>query len=130
MIGIVIFNLCCFAYSIFEISQTRDSLSSSVRFFYSPDDVNALISTLTGLLIAVVAIIGVSQCIVTWLAYQLFQEFGWKIYKKIGADPNTKSMTTVFIFFLDEGSAGPLWCFQLEEARKRRGDLTLLFFSF
>jgi hypothetical protein len=91
MIGIVMFNFCCFAYSIFEISQTRDSLNTSKQYFYSTGDVDELITTLTGLLTAVVAIIGISQCIVTWLAYQLFQEFGWKIYKKIGADPNTKS---------------------------------------
>ncbi|KAG0051085.1 hypothetical protein BGZ83_004117 [Gryganskiella cystojenkinii] len=100
MIGIVIFNLCCFAYSIFEISQTRDSLDRSASFFYSPADVEVLKSSLTGLLYAVVAIIGLSQCLVTWLAYQLFQEFGWKIYKKIGADPNTKKMYRAYQIYL------------------------------
>lgn len=49
---------------------------------------------LTPFLIVIIAVIGLTQCAVTWLGYQLFQEFGWKIYKKIGADPNMKSKCT------------------------------------
>lgn len=95
IIGIVAFNLCCFAYSIFEISQIRSSLfppDPDPDFeFFAPGRAQDLLDSIKPFLIVVAVVIGVTQCLVTWLAYQLFQEFGWKIYKKIGADPNMKS---------------------------------------
>ncbi|KAF9963119.1 hypothetical protein BGZ65_005866 [Modicella reniformis] len=94
LISIVGFNLCCFAYSVFEISQARDSLLNAGErgFFVPPSKAMDLHDSIKPFLIIVICVIGVTQCLVTWLAYQLFQEFGWKIYKKIGADPNIKRM--------------------------------------
>ncbi|KAF9932324.1 hypothetical protein FBU30_008431 [Linnemannia zychae] len=107
LIGIVMFNLCCFVYSIFEISQIRNSLvNAGDNLFFGPDeelskkaalDLNA---SLQPFLIVVVCVIGITQCLVTWLAYRLFQEFGWKIYKKIGADPNIKKMYRAYQIYL------------------------------
>ncbi|KAG0229142.1 hypothetical protein BGX31_006312 [Mortierella sp. GBA43] len=98
MIAFVVFNLCCFAYSSFEITQTRSTFDQSTRFLrISPAE---LMTALMPLLIVVVVVIGVTQCIITWLSYQLFQEFGWKIYKKIGADPNTKRMYRAYQIYL------------------------------
>jgi hypothetical protein len=99
LIGIVLFNFCCFVYSIFEISQIKRSLDNSGKegFFdsqpgkTSPQVAMDLNDSLQPFLIVVICVIGVTQCLITWLAYRLFQEFGWKIYKKIGADPNIKS---------------------------------------
>ncbi|KAG0368285.1 hypothetical protein BGZ54_002287 [Gamsiella multidivaricata] len=102
LIGIVIFNLCCFAYSIFEISQIRNSLwdSGNEGFFVPQDKAQKLQDSIQPFLIIVVCIIGITQFLVTWLAYRLFQEFGWKIYKKIGADPNTKKMYRAYQIYL------------------------------
>ncbi|KAF9963906.1 hypothetical protein BGZ70_007106 [Mortierella alpina] len=102
LIGIVIFNVCCFAYSIFEISQIRNSLENggAAGFFDPPSRATELQSRLQPFLIVDVCVIGISQCLVTWLAYQLFQEFGWKIYKKIGADPNMKKMYRAYQIYL------------------------------
>ncbi|KAG0295602.1 hypothetical protein BGZ98_001326, partial [Dissophora globulifera] len=102
VIGIVIFNLCCFAYSIFEISQIQKTLwdAGENGFFTSTDSAMDLNSAVKPFLITVVCIIGVTQCLVTWLAYRLFQEFGWKIYKKIGADPNMKKMYRAYQIYL------------------------------
>ncbi|KAG0093614.1 hypothetical protein BGZ93_002842 [Podila epicladia] len=107
IISIVAFNLCCFAYSIFEISQIRSSLclgssaSYSCTFdFIAADKSEDLLKFLTPFLIVIIAVIGLTQCIVTWLGYQLFQEFGWKIYKKIGADPNMKIMYRAYQIYL------------------------------
>ncbi|KAG0346707.1 hypothetical protein BG004_001047 [Podila humilis] len=109
IIGIVIFNFCCFAYSIFEISQTKSSLCVSpgqglecvydTRFF-APGQALHLYNSIKPFTIVAVVVIGVTQCLVTWLAYQLFQEFGWKIYKKIGADPNMKKMYRAYQIYL------------------------------
>ncbi|KAF9321491.1 hypothetical protein BG003_001613 [Podila horticola] len=104
IIGIVAFNLCCFAYSIFEISQIRSSLfppDPDPDFeFFAPGRAQDLLDSIKPFLIVVAVVIGVTQCLVTWLAYQLFQEFGWKIYKKIGADPNMKKMYRAYQIYL------------------------------
>ncbi|KAG0372931.1 hypothetical protein BGX24_012390 [Mortierella sp. AD032] len=100
MIGIVLFNFCCFAYSIFEITQTKDSLKESIVYFVPEGSAELLSTSLVPYLAAVVVVIGLTQCAVTWLAYQLFQEFGWKIYKKIGADPRMKKMYRAYQIYL------------------------------
>ncbi|KAH7045540.1 hypothetical protein BKA57DRAFT_82550 [Linnemannia elongata] len=100
MIGIVFFNLCCFAYSIFEITQTRKSLSESSQYFEPEGSSQLLNESLVPLIGANVVVSGLSQCAVTWLAYQLFQEFGWKIYKKIGADPRMKRMYRAYQIYV------------------------------
>ncbi|KAF9929402.1 hypothetical protein FBU30_001606 [Linnemannia zychae] len=100
MIGIVIFNLCCFAYSIFEITQTKTSLKNSLAYFQPEGSAYELSDSLIPFLGTVVVVIGLTQIAVTWLAYQLFQEFGWKIYKKIGADPRMKRMYRAYQIYL------------------------------
>ncbi|KAK3833758.1 MAG: hypothetical protein JOS17DRAFT_789134 [Linnemannia elongata] len=108
LIGIVLFNLCCFVYSIFEISQIQRSLSDAggKGFFESksgnssPEVTMDLNASLQPFLIVMVCVFGITQCLVTWLAYRLFQEFGWKIYKKIGADPNIKKMYRAYQIYL------------------------------
>ncbi|KAF9437746.1 hypothetical protein BGZ76_011276 [Entomortierella beljakovae] len=98
LIGIVIFNFCCFAYSIFEISQTKQALMESTDFLIQNDD--EVYRKLLPFLIVVVCVNGITQFLVTWIGYQLFQEFGWKIYKKIGADPNMKRMYRTYQIYL------------------------------
>ncbi|KAF9122757.1 hypothetical protein BGX30_001801, partial [Mortierella sp. GBA39] len=108
LIGVVLFNLCCFVYSIFEISQIQRSLSDTggKGFFDSkPGKTSSevamdLNTSLQPFLIVMVCVFGITQCLVTWLAYRLFQEFGWKIYKKIGADPNIKKMYRAYQIYL------------------------------
>ncbi|KAF8985969.1 hypothetical protein BGZ46_000055 [Entomortierella lignicola] len=100
MIAIVIFNLCCFAYSVFEISQIKLLLDQSYRFLDPQWTARQLTDSLNPFLYVVAVVIGLTQVIVVWLAYQLFQEFGWKIYKKIGADPNMKRMYRAYQIYL------------------------------
>ncbi|GJJ71314.1 hypothetical protein EMPS_03664 [Entomortierella parvispora] len=102
LIGIVAFNLCCLAYSIFEISQIRNALWTSAEkgFFVSTTIAMDFNDTVKPFLIVVVVILALTQILCTWFAYQLFQEFGWKIYKKIGADPNMKKMYRAYQIYL------------------------------
>ena len=58
------------------------------------------VSAVTGLLSSISAILGVSGLGFVWLAFKLFLEFGWKIYKKIGADPRMKNMYRSYQIFL------------------------------
>ncbi|KAG0347658.1 hypothetical protein BG004_007227 [Podila humilis] len=107
IISIVVFNLCCFAYSIFEISQIASSLcingngqQSCTYDFIPREESENLLRSVKPFLWVIVAVIGLTQCGVVWLGYQLFQEFGWKIYKKIGADPNMKIMYRAYQIYL------------------------------
>lgn len=84
-------------------------------------DLNA---SLQPFLIVMVCVFGITQCLVTWLAYRLFQEFGWKIYKKIGADPNIKSKLNklgraLFCYCYLRFVNKILWCALLVELVRR-----------
>ncbi|CAM0142032.1 unnamed protein product [Umbelopsis sp. WA50703] len=77
IIGIVLFNLCCFIYSIFQFRQINDSIQVPPT---SPDAATS-----------------------AWLETafkKLYQEFGWRIYKKIGADPEIRNMYRWYQIFL------------------------------
>lgn len=45
---------------------------------------------LSAILLAIPIIYGVFFVLFIFFAYKLWLEFGWKIYKKIGADPKIK----------------------------------------
>lgn len=57
----------------------------------SPDELRPYIIT-------VIVITGLCTVIFAFLAYKLYQEFGWKIYKKIGADPKMRSTFKIICF--------------------------------
>lgn len=97
IIGFVIFNACTFAYSIFQTTQIGGALSNPAY-----PKIQTLFSTsqLYPYLIAISVILGISLVGFSYLAYKLYLEFGWKIYKKIGADPEMKSMYRTYQIFL------------------------------
>ncbi|KNE58551.1 hypothetical protein AMAG_04117 [Allomyces macrogynus ATCC 38327] len=83
LIAFVAFNVCTFAYSLFQFRQvTRQEITNGP------------------LLIVIPVVLGVFTIIFAALAYKLYLEFGWKIYKKIGADPNMKNMFRLYQVFL------------------------------
>lgn len=86
IIGFVLFNACTFAYSIFQYNQLLEALEF--------DQISAIMSaqSLTPILIGVISVLGALLPVHLFLAYKLYLEFGWKIYKKIGADPEMKKM--------------------------------------
>ncbi|KAI8879784.1 hypothetical protein K501DRAFT_325345 [Backusella circina FSU 941] len=79
MIAFIIFNLCCFAYAVFQFKQIDDALGH-------PD------WRLKKLIIVNPIVIGICQLIYFYLGTCLCVEFGWRIYKKIGADPEIRNM--------------------------------------
>ncbi|KAG2180656.1 hypothetical protein INT44_003663 [Umbelopsis vinacea] len=90
IIGIVLFNLCCFVYSIFQFKQINNSIQVPTD---SPDAATSawLESVIRKYMIAASVIIGVCELGYCYLGARLYQEFGWRIYKKIGADPEIRS---------------------------------------
>ena len=92
IIGFVIFNACSFAYALFQYFQMRQLLNSSLP---GPPP-----SQMEPFLIGVTVVLGVGVVFFGFLAFKLYLEFGWQIYKKIGADPKMKSMYRSYQIFL------------------------------
>ncbi|KAI8636448.1 hypothetical protein BD408DRAFT_426111 [Parasitella parasitica] len=90
VIAFLLFNLCCFVYAVFQFKQIGDALDS--RNPYLEQLATSLTFLINRLLIVIAVIIGVCQLIYCYIGARLYQEFGWKIYKKIGADPEIRNM--------------------------------------
>lgn len=87
IIGFILFNWCTFAYAVFENVQLAEAKSNRSKFNL-PINWDAM----TPCVIASAVVIGLCGIFYTWVGFKLYREFGWKIYKKIGADPKMKSM--------------------------------------
>ncbi|ORZ06636.1 hypothetical protein BCR42DRAFT_426871 [Absidia repens] len=81
VIAFLLFNLCCFIYSIFQFKQLPSAVNQSI-----------LRLLITRLLIVNAVVIGVCELVYIYLGARLYQEFGWKIYRAIGADPDIRNM--------------------------------------
>ncbi|RKP24454.1 hypothetical protein SYNPS1DRAFT_29784 [Syncephalis pseudoplumigaleata] len=87
IIGFFGFNMCSFIYSCLQIIQIHDAIiANNVE-----SDADWWIIC-KAMLILVVIMIGICQIFYAWLSFRLYQEFGWKIYKKIGADLQKRRM--------------------------------------
>ncbi|KAI3643242.1 hypothetical protein MP228_012797 [Amoeboaphelidium protococcarum] len=94
IIAFVIFDALVFAYSLFQYFQLKDALAfASVSTVVGEDK-------FSGVLIAISVVLGVCLIAFAYLAFKLYLEFGWKIYKKIGADPRMKKMYRLYQIFL------------------------------
>ncbi|OZJ03082.1 hypothetical protein BZG36_03904 [Bifiguratus adelaidae] len=109
IIGFILFNLCCLVYSAFQLSQLRDSIYSQVQPStqgIGSSDANAnvnpdvLYARVRGYLIAVSTVIAACELLYIYLGGRLYQEFGWRIYKQIGADPEIRTMFRWYQIFL------------------------------
>lgn len=94
IIAFLLFNLCCFSYGIFQFKQIANALEQSLG------ESNLVIHSLQNIMVATPVIIGVCQLIYMYLGTRLYLEFGWRIYKKIGADPDMRNMYRWYQIFL------------------------------
>ncbi|KAI8989250.1 hypothetical protein BDB01DRAFT_718739, partial [Pilobolus umbonatus] len=94
IIAFLLFNLCCFSYGIFQFKQIANALEAAL----GRD--NSLMDGLQNIMVATPVIIGVCQLIYVYLGTRLYLEFGWRIYKKIGADPDIRNMYRWYQIFL------------------------------
>ncbi|CAO0794259.1 unnamed protein product [Mucor circinelloides] len=85
VIAFILFNLCCFSYAVFQFKQIAEALNGNISID------RALVWELQKIMIANPVIIGICQLVYFYLGARLYLEFGWRIYKKIGADPDIRS---------------------------------------
>jgi hypothetical protein len=87
--GFVVFNAALLFYSIFQYFYMTALLDDPLL---KPDvtDEGAL-NSIRPALYVIPIIIGVFEVLYVFFAYKLYQEFSWKIYKKIGPEPRMAS---------------------------------------
>ena len=89
VIGFLIMNTCCLAYAIFQQAQL------SVPAMQINSTLTDIMAHALPFLMAVIGVLAVAEIVFIFLAFKLYSEFGWIIYKKIGADPKMKSTFVV-----------------------------------
>jgi len=99
LISFVAFHYCCFVYNILEIFQVQ-GLQNDWQTQNPDASSGSLFSDSSVLLITSSVILGVCSLIVTWIAFKLFQDYGWDIYKHIGADIAKKNMLRRYFVLL------------------------------
>lgn len=92
VIGFLLFNTCCFIYALFQFKQMRNVFYNNFTTRVSNLTDQATLDLIDRLLIGVAVVIGVCELIYVYIGTRLYQEFGWKIYKKIGADTDKRTM--------------------------------------
>ncbi|KAF9996466.1 hypothetical protein BGZ79_009801 [Entomortierella chlamydospora] len=108
IIAIVIFNCSMVAYTGVQVKQASDILAKTptdslvnmilIRFenAAAPTPVHASLPYE----IAVVCLMVIFASGFAYIAYKLYKEFGWSIYKKIGADLSMRDMYKVYQIFI------------------------------
>ncbi|KAL1922762.1 uncharacterized protein VTP21DRAFT_9138 [Calcarisporiella thermophila] len=89
IIGFAISNLCLFFFAVIQFNQIRDTLGDLEGF-----------EPIRLKLIGVTVVTSLTECVYCYLGFMLYKEFGWSIYKKIGADPRMKTMYRTYQVFL------------------------------
>lgn len=88
-----VFNALFLVYAIIQSSEVRNSLSSvSSQSGFSHIPVNALTTVLP-------IVIAIAELAYVTLAWTIYNEFGWKVYKFLGADRRIKKMFAVYQIF-------------------------------
>jgi hypothetical protein len=86
--GNLVFNGCTLAYSIFQYLQLNTNAVDAFIVEYPSSFLTS--EWLKVLLLLIVAVLGACLSAFLYLAWKLYNEFGWQIYKRIGADPHMK----------------------------------------
>lgn len=93
LIGLCVFSVVCFGYSIIQINQVLNpkglNTSEAVdKTIVSPP------------LYAVCILLAFVTLFYFFVSYKLYKEYGWEIYKKIGADTQMKRMYLHYQIFV------------------------------
>jgi len=90
VIGLCIFNLMFLFYSVVQINEVRDAFSAI-------GTMDSMIYTLSLIVPIMIACTEVMYCLLAW---KLYREFGWVIFKSLGADRRIKKMYLAYQVFV------------------------------
>jgi hypothetical protein len=77
--GLVIFNACFVAYSAVQITEIPSEIEDDSSY-------STIIRKMRPILILIPVITGIAQIAYMYLAYKIYQDFGWLVFKRLGAD--------------------------------------------
>lgn len=87
--GFLIFNGAAFCYALFQYFQLKDMYENQT-WGPSLEVDREVLRSYGNILIVLPVIIGVFEVAYVYLVYKLVKEFGWRMYKRIGADPHMR----------------------------------------
>lgn len=99
VIGLCIYHLALMVYAIIQIDQIKEALGPVLINDANVWGTSSALS-IEPWLIVVPAIIGSSCLLLSYFAYRLYEEFGWTIYKHIGADLAMRRHYMAFQIFI------------------------------
>jgi len=93
LIALSIFIFCCFGFSCIQLYQSAGGIFDVLKQDHLPKD------AIPFEIAVIVMMFGFSLCF-AYLGYKLYQEFGWTIYKKIGADMEMRDRYKMYQIFI------------------------------
>lgn len=99
VIGLCIYHLALLIYAVIQIDQIKEALGPVLILDLSVWGGHSPLS-LEPWLIVIPSLIGLSVLALSYYAYRLYEEFGWTIYKHIGADLAMRRRYMAFQIFI------------------------------
>lgn len=95
VIGLCIYNLGLLIYAAVQYDQIKEAIFAlSAKSYIIPD--SPVWATVSPFLIAVPCIIALGTVVLSGIAWKLYEEFAWTIYKHISADLRMKRRFLTF----------------------------------
>lgn len=95
VIGLCIYNLGLLIYAAVQYDQIKEAMVALSRTGYIMPD-STVWGTVSPLLIAVPCVIALGTVVLSGIAWKLYEEFAWTIYKHISADLRMKRRFLTF----------------------------------
>ncbi|KAI0318942.1 hypothetical protein OF83DRAFT_1163204 [Amylostereum chailletii] len=86
--GILLFHMALIVFAAIQVHETRSSLVTKS----AAEGPGTLWRQVEGLLISVPCLIGAAWVTISYFVYGLYYEFGWAIFRVVGANPVMKTM--------------------------------------
>lgn len=97
LIGLCLFQCMMLVYAAIQYDQIRNVIADLFRSkYYSLNEWPVMKS----LVIAIPCVLGASSLLLGFLTYKAYQEFGWAIYKYVGADISLRRKYVCFLIFI------------------------------
>lgn len=99
VIGLCIYHLALMIYAVIQIDQIKDALGPALTHDRTVWGGTSVLS-LEPWLVVIPSLIGASVLAMSYYAFRLYEEFGWTIYKHIGADVAMRRRYMAFQIFI------------------------------
>jgi hypothetical protein len=91
-VGIVFFNMAMLVYSALQYNQIQDTALEL--------GVHAAYEACKGVIIAIPCVLAAGVLVLVVLTYKIHQDFGWSIYKQVGADISSKRRYLCYLIYV------------------------------